>query len=276
MPSSGADRPAPRLSVLDDVTWDGEPVPGERTHALLRCLVDAGPRGLSEQALVEDVWGDDVPANPTKALQVVVSRARSATSADAIARTPRGYRLALAPEEVDAGALRPEGLRLAAAGEYAVALPLLERARPDDEVLVALLRALAAVQGVPAALERYELHRRGLADRLGVDPGPELRALHAELLARDHPVREGLLYEASRLIGRDSDVATLGATIRSSRVTSIVGAGGLGKTGSPTCWAGSPSSRSSTSSSSPASPRPTGSRSRSVTCWASGSRSPTG
>ena len=246
MPSSGADRPAgPRLSVLDDVTWDGEPVPGERTHALLRCLADAGPRGLGEQALVEEIWGDDVPANPAKALQVVVSRARSATSAGVIERTARGYRLALPPTEVDAWALRPEGLRLAAAGEYAAALPLLERAAlrdagsslagssgttPDDEVVAALLRAIAAVHGVPAALERYEAHRAALADRLGVDPAPELQALHAELLARDHPVREGLLYEASRLIGRDGDVAALAATIRASRVTSIVGAGGLGKT----------------------------------------------
>lgn len=219
-----------RLRVLDDVTWDGVPVPGERTHALLRSLVDAGTRGLSEDALVEEVWGDDVPANPTKALQVVVSRARSATGAEVIERTARGYRIALDPADVDAWALRPEGLRLAAAGEYAAALPLLERADPDDEVTVALLRAVAGVHGAPAALERYESYRQDLADRLGVDPGPELRALHTELLARDRPVREGLLYEASRLIGRADDVAALERTIRGSRVTSIVGAGGLGKT----------------------------------------------
>ncbi len=224
-----------RLRVLDDVTWDGSPIPGERTHALLRSLVDAGTRGLSEEALVEEVWGDDVPANPTKALQVVVSRARSATATDVIERTARGYRLALAPTDVDAWALRPDGLRLAAAGEYAAALPLLERALAeragtDDEVTAALLRAVAGVHGVPAALERYESYRSDLADRLGVDPGPELRALHGELLARDRPVREGVLYEASRLIGRADDVAALEGMIRSSRVTSIVGPGGLGKT----------------------------------------------
>ncbi|GAA4380864.1 ATP-binding protein [Nocardioides caricicola] len=228
MPSSAAD--GPRLAVLDDVTWDGTPVPGERTHALLRALVEAGSRGLSETALVEEVWGDDVPANPTKALQVVVSRARSATSADAIERTARGYRLALTTPEVDAWALRPEGLRLAAAGEYAAALALLERADPDDEVVAALLRSVAGVHGVPAALERYESYRERLADRLGVDPSPELQALHAELLARDHPVREGLLYEASRLIGRADDVVALEEMIRTARVTSIVGPGGLGKT----------------------------------------------
>ncbi|MBZ5741112.1 ATP-binding protein [Nocardioides mangrovi] len=219
-----------RLRVLDEVSWDGRPVPGERTHALLRILADAGSRGLSESALVEEIWGDDVPANPTKALQVVVSRARSATSAEVIERTPRGYRLALGPLDVDTWALRPEGLRLAAAGEYAAALPLLERADPDDEVVVALLRATAGVHGVPAALERYESYREDLADRLGVDPSPALQALHTELLARDRPVREGLLYEASRLIGRAGDVAALESMIRSSRVTSIVGPGGLGKT----------------------------------------------
>lgn len=228
MPSSAAD--GPRLSVLDDVTWDGAPVPGERTHALLRALVEAGSRGLSESALVEEVWGDDVPVNPTKALQVVVSRARSATTAEAIERTARGYRLALATGEVDAWALRPEGLRLAAAGEYDAALPLLERADADDEVVAALLRSVAGVHGVPTALERYETYREQLADRLGVDPSPELQALHAELLARDHPVREGLLYEASRLIGRAEDVVALEEMIRAARVTSIVGPGGLGKT----------------------------------------------
>jgi len=231
VPSSGPDGPlTPRLAVLDGVTWDGAPVPGERTHALLRGLVDAGARGLSEAALVEEVWGDDVPANPTKALQVVVSRARAATAPGAIERTARGYRLALTTAEVDAWALRPAGLRLAGAGEYAAALPLLERAAPDEEVVAALLRAVAGVHGVPAALERYETYRADLADRLGVDPSPDLRALHGELLARDRPVREGLLYESSPLIGRADDVVALEGMIRTSRVTSIVGAGGLGKT----------------------------------------------
>lgn len=230
MPSSADGPNAPRLAVLDDVTWHGEPVSGERTRTLLRGLVDAGPRGLSEDALVAEVWGDDRPANPTKALQVVVSRARAATGPEVIERTSRGYRLALAAAEVDAWALRPEGLRLAAAGAYDAALPLLERAPPDDEVTAALLRATAGVYGVPAALERYESYRESLADRLGVDPSPALRALHAELLARDRPVREGLLFEASRLIGREGDVIALEEMIRASRVTSIVGPGGLGKT----------------------------------------------
>jgi predicted ATPase len=219
-----------RLRVLDEVSWDGAPVPGERTHALLRALVSAGRRGRSEDALVDEVWADDLPANPAKALQVVVSRARSATCAEAIERTARGYRLTLADDEVDAWALRPEGLRLAASGKYADALPLLERADPDDEVVAALLRSVAAVHGVPAALDRFESYRSTLAERLGVDPAPALRALHQELLARDRPVRSGLHHYASSLVGRDRDVAELRRLLRVHRVVSILGPGGLGKT----------------------------------------------
>jgi predicted ATPase/tetratricopeptide (TPR) repeat protein/DNA-binding SARP family transcriptional activator len=222
-----------RLRVVDEVTWDGTAVPGERTHALLRALVEAGARGLGEQSLVEEIWGDDVPANPAKALQVVVSRARSATSSTAIERTATGYRLALAPAEVDCWAARPEGLRLAAEGRYAEALPLLEQAvesGADEAVLAALLRAEAAVRGVPAALERYAGYQERLADTLGVDPAPELQALHRELLARDRPVRAGLRFDADHLIGRDADVAALRTLVRQHRLVSVVGAGGLGKT----------------------------------------------
>ena len=217
--------------MLDEVAWEGREVTGDRAAALLRALVDAGPAGLSKDELVGEVWADGAPANPHKALQVVVSRARSATSAEVIERTRRGYKLSLTPSEVDAWALRPEGLRLAAEGRYADALPLLERAADDDdEVMVALLRALAGVQGVPAALARFEEYRAELADSLGVDPSPQLRALHVELLAADRPVRSGVRYDADRLVGREADVAALRVLVRTHRIVSIIGTGGLGKT----------------------------------------------
>ncbi|MFD3424058.1 AfsR/SARP family transcriptional regulator [Streptomyces decoyicus] len=57
------------------------------------------------------------------------------------------------------------------------------REHPLDEPLQALrLRALRAAGRTAEALAAYEEIRTGLADRLGADPGPELRALHAELL----------------------------------------------------------------------------------------------
>ena len=219
-----------RLTVLDDVTWDDHAVAGHRPRALLRALATAGPRGCSESALIEAIWGDELPDNPSKSLHVVVSRCRAATSTDAIQRTEVGYRLNLSTDDVDSWALRPEGLRLAQEGDYAAALPLLARAEADDEVLGALLRAEAAVHGVSAALQRYEEHRRQLADTLGIDPSPQLQALQRTLLAADQPVRSGVRYDANDLIGRDADIAALSVHIRTHRLTSIVGSGGLGKT----------------------------------------------
>jgi predicted ATPase len=54
--------------------------------------------------------------------------------------------------------------------------------------------------------------------------------VYSELLAADRPVREGLQFEATSLVGRDEDIRALRATVREARVTSILGPGGLGKT----------------------------------------------
>ena len=119
-------------------------------------------------------------------------------------------------------------------GAHGAALPVLEAGwaeRPDDESLLAdLLRSEAAVRGPAAALERYERYRRRLRERLGADPGEALQRAHRDLLALDRPVRRGLRYDATALVGRDSDLERLRALTASSRVVSIVGAGGLGKT----------------------------------------------
>ncbi|MGW9373741.1 AfsR/SARP family transcriptional regulator [Streptomyces xanthophaeus] len=56
--------------------------------------------------------------------------------------------------------------------------------QPLDEALQALrIRALRDAGRPAEALAAYEAVRRELADRLGTDPGPALRALHAELLS---------------------------------------------------------------------------------------------
>jgi predicted ATPase/DNA-binding SARP family transcriptional activator len=119
-------------------------------------------------------------------------------------------------------------------GTHAAALPVLEAAQaqsPHDEPMLAdLLRSEAAVSGPAMALERFERYRRDLRERLGTDPGELLQRTQRSLLALDRPVRRGVHYEATELIGRDGDLAQLRALMASTRVVSIVGAGGLGKT----------------------------------------------
>ncbi len=54
--------------------------------------------------------------------------------------------------------------------------------------------------------------------------------MHRGLLVLDEPVRSGIRYDASTLVGRDSDLKRLIALMHATRVVSIVGPGGLGKT----------------------------------------------
>lgn len=276
------------LRLLSEVSYDGRPVTSDRGQALLAALAAARGRAVPESDLLAAVWGpDDQPANPAKALQVVVSRTRTQTGADVVSRVAGGYRLGLPLAAVDAAELArlvavasraettgdltlarqaagavlatpvaPPGeeptalgdvrdaarahLVTAAAvlgracsglGEHAEALPLLEAVtEPDESTLAALLRSEAAVHGAPVALARFERHRTDVRDRLGVDPGPDLQAVHAALLAADNPVRSGVQFDATPLVGRDDDVRRLRALVRESRVTSILGPGGLGKT----------------------------------------------
>ena len=79
----------------------GHPLPGERR---LPCWPRSRsrPSGVSDSALIDVVWGDDRPANPTKALQVLVSRVRSQCGADVLVRHGNGYRLGVGHDEVDA------------------------------------------------------------------------------------------------------------------------------------------------------------------------------
>ena len=106
-----------------------------------------------------------------------------------------------------------------------------EAAADDEASVAALLRSTAAVHGAPAALERYERHRDGARRPARRRPRPGAAgACTRELLAADRPVREGLRFEATSLVGRDEDIRALRAAVREARVTSILGPGGLGKT----------------------------------------------
>ncbi|MGW7539561.1 ATP-binding protein [Streptomyces sp. NPDC054770] len=131
--------------------------------------------------------------------------------------------------------VRSHALALARLGRRAEAtapLAALNRELPrDEEVLAELLRCEAAGAGRAAALTRYDGYRRRLRDELGSDPGPQLRAVHQELLSTDAaPVRHGVPHDPNPLLGRDADIAAVAGLLRAARVVTLVGPGGLGKT----------------------------------------------
>ncbi|MGW1093446.1 BTAD domain-containing putative transcriptional regulator, partial [Streptomyces sp. NPDC002596] len=104
---------------------------------------------------------------------------------------------------------------------------------PDSPVRTHARRLLcceAVTAGPAAALTRYDAYRRKLRHELGTDPGAGLRAVHQELLHSEAPVvRHGVPHEPNPLVGRDDAIAVV-AELLTSRVVSIVGSGGLGKT----------------------------------------------
>ena len=246
-----------RAEDLVELIW-GDEAPTNATKSL-QVLVSRTRSVCGPDVIVRDRVGYRLGVEPGEVdsarLCALVRDARAALERDAVAAAELARSaLALAdglPTTADDGngplseVRRAAAADLAAAhlilaracsriGAHADALPGLEAAyaeHPDDESLLAdLLRSEAMVRGPGAALERFEAYRRDVRERLGTNPGEPLQLAHRELLALDQPVRSGLRYDASTLVGRDPDLAQLRALLASSRVVSIVGAGGLGKT----------------------------------------------
>jgi predicted ATPase len=254
--AAGGCRPVGPAELIELVWGDEAPRNGTKS---LQVLVSRARSAYGADAIVRDGVGYRLGAAPGEVdgarLSWLVHEASAALDGDA-ARAAGLAREALAlvggltrVAEAEAGPLA-EVRRVAAAdavvaravlaralsrtGAHPEALPELESAHaavPHDESLLAdLLRSEAAVRGSAVALERYERHRRELRDRLGADPGEPLRRVHRGLLAVDRPVRRGVRYDATELIGRDADLDRLRSLLAGSRVVSIIGAGGLGKT----------------------------------------------
>lgn len=121
-------------------------------------------------------------------------------------------------------------------GDLVPELTDLVAAHPVRERLVAaLMRALAATGRDAEALLVYQRTREALADALGVDPSPELSALHVallrgELAPRETTRRTNVRTALTSFVGREADLAAVRDLVAAHRLTTLVGPGGAGKT----------------------------------------------
>jgi predicted ATPase/DNA-binding SARP family transcriptional activator/tetratricopeptide (TPR) repeat protein len=125
-----------------------------------------------------------------------------------------------------------------ALGEHGVLVGELE-ALVDEHPLRERLRALhlralyrAGRQG--EALAAYAALRGRLVEELGVEPGPELAALHQAILVRDPalagPSKTALPAPVSELVGRAAAVRAVRSLVAQGRLVTLIGPGGVGKT----------------------------------------------
>ncbi|MFJ5528648.1 AfsR/SARP family transcriptional regulator [Streptomyces sp. NPDC093261] len=206
-----AGRPVP-VGLLVDEVWDGDP-PADATGALQALVgrlrrtlgpdaVESADGGYRLAAAPDDVdlhrferlAGDGLRAlgdgDPGKAA-VVLDDALALWHGPALADLPDRTAEAARWETRRLDARRARLTAALALGDGEHHLPELTTLcdlHPLDESLQALrLRALRDAGRPAEALAAYEAVRRLLADRLGSDPGPELRALHEELLRGQVP-----------------------------------------------------------------------------------------
>ncbi|WEH33081.1 BTAD domain-containing putative transcriptional regulator [Streptomyces sp. AM 4-1-1] len=199
-------RTVPSSSLVEEV-WDGEPpadavgalqaLVGRLRRALGHAAVSSAQNGyrLVAGADAVDLYrferlagegtralADGDPATAAALLDDALALWRGPALADLPDRTALAARWAV--RHLDAR--RTRFAALLALGHAEKALPDLVALcddHPIDEPLQALrLRALRDAGRPAQALAAYDEVRRTLADRLGTEPGPELRSLHAELL----------------------------------------------------------------------------------------------
>lgn len=257
-----AGRTVPVGLLVDEVWGDADP-PADATGAL-QALVGRLRRTLGADAIASVDGGyrltaapDDIDLHRFERLAGDGLRAladgdpaKAAVVLDDALALWRGPALTGLPDRTaDAARLRTRHLDvLRARHTAALALGDAEQSLPEltalcdghplDEPLQALrLRALRDTGRTAEALAAFEDVRRLLADRLGSDPGAELRSLHAELL-KPGPAPEtrvgappgNLRARLTSFVGREADIETIRADLTAARLVTLLGPGGAGKT----------------------------------------------
>jgi predicted ATPase/DNA-binding SARP family transcriptional activator len=147
-------------------------------------------------------------------------------------------RLTAVEEQAEARLEGGDGERLAdGLADLVAHHPLRERLR------AAHMSALYRAGRQREALLSYEALREQLAEELGVDPGPQLSALHQAILQQDPALaptesapaarprpRNDLPAPPGELVGRAEDLAAVHELLAVHRVVTLTGPGGVGKT----------------------------------------------
>ena len=215
---------AMRISLLGPLEVTGPDgqlvrVGGQRVRALLILLALAPGRVLPASVLIARLWPDDQPADAANALQSLVSRLRVALRQGGvpdgvIESSPAGYRLALAPDAVDAVAFEAQaraGGQALARGDAAAAASLL-RAALSRWHGTALTEVAGEQFAFAPAARLSELRSAAAVDRIEADLllGGAEAALIGELreLTAADPLAErpvALLMRALAASGRQAD-----------------------------------------------------------------------
>ena len=126
-----------------------------------------------------------------------------------------------------------------AAGDQAAAIEALQRAVVEDPLHEAahreLMRLFAAAGRQQQALAQYQQLRDALRRELAADPDPETRRVHREILAGsiEAPAARGatnLPHRVTSFVGRRRELTELAAMLGRTRMLTLVGPGGCGKT----------------------------------------------
>ncbi|GIF00340.1 AfsR/SARP family transcriptional regulator [Paractinoplanes rishiriensis] len=165
-----------------------------KQRAVLGVLLLRAGTVVSLEHLVDELWGEDPPAQAVASLQAYVSHLRRLLKPDLLLSQPPGYRLAIGPGDLDATRFE----RLAAHGRL-----LLDAGEPD-RAAETLRRALALWRGdvldgleiAPGERARLDgMRLAALEDRITADLTLGRHAAVADELRRlvaAHPYRENL------------------------------------------------------------------------------------